>query len=340
MKSKHTAFRLIVALLTIAVGLYCGEVWAQQQEATKDQVPVVEFSNNLDRQAVGGGGSINGLDPLQVLYTEPPDAVGVPRPWDTFDFGETGEVDALANGGDLYFYEVTGNTASLLVSFQGDPGLNAVWFETPPGATGIQWTQINLNNPNPADELEDLDGLEVHGPLGADDAEFYSLLGDPGGVSVFYWAPPAGPSTPYIPQAVIQTAVEDLGYAGPPVDLDGLMIFEAGGVLGDKEWGAGDRIIFSIRLAGNWDGGEIVVLPFGGAAAFLNHGGHVWNTAFGVAAAFGVSTEEVDAVEAIRSEGPVPTPALTEWGLVILVVLLLASAVFIFLRRKKVMVSP
>lgn len=33
-------------------------------------------------------------------------------------------------------------------------------------------------------------------------------------------------------------------------------------------------------------------------------------------------------------------PSHTEWGLVILVVLLLASAVFIFLRRKKVMVSP
>lgn len=33
-------------------------------------------------------------------------------------------------------------------------------------------------------------------------------------------------------------------------------------------------------------------------------------------------------------------PTMIEWGLVILVVLLLASAVFIFLRRKKVMVSP
>ena len=33
-------------------------------------------------------------------------------------------------------------------------------------------------------------------------------------------------------------------------------------------------------------------------------------------------------------------PTMTEWGLVILVVLLLASAVFIFPRRKKVMVSP
>jgi hypothetical protein len=35
-----------------------------------------------------------------------------------------------------------------------------------------------------------------------------------------------------------------------------------------------------------------------------------------------------------------PIPTITEWGLIILVALLLASAVFVFLRRKKVMVSP
>ena len=45
-------------------------------------------------------------------------------------------------------------------------------------------------------------------------------------------------------------------------------------------------------------------------------------------------------IEVHSIDPPDKIPSVTSWGLVILVVLLLASAVFIFLRRKKVMVSP
>lgn len=105
------------------------------------------------------------------------------------------------------------------------------------------------------------------------------------------------------------------------------------------EWGPGDSIIFSIRNTkptGNWDGGEIVVKLFDVAGgSFLNHGGHLWNTAFTVAAKFGVDTEEIDAIEAFSGGPHSQTPTLTGWGLIILIALLIASTVFILLRRRK-----
>ena len=45
-------------------------------------------------------------------------------------------------------------------------------------------------------------------------------------------------------------------------------------------------------------------------------------------------------IEVHSIDPPDKIPSMTSWGLIILVVLLLASAVFIFLRKKKVMVSP
>jgi hypothetical protein len=158
--------------------------------------------------------------------------------------------------------------------------------------------------------------MEVWGPFylfddpgyEPDDAEYYSLFGDPipdGGVppvrySVFTIAHPDTPHTqiPYVPHSDIVAAVtnpvltipeEDCyAYDGDTllIDLDALMVFEEGGINGDHVWNAGDTIIFSIRKAGNWDGGEIVVLPFGGPPSYLFHGGHLWCTAFDVATAF------------------------------------------------------
>ena len=51
-----------------------------------------------------------------------------------------------------------------------------------------------------------------------------------------------------------------------------------------------------LKRAWEWKeryGGEIIVLRYGRAPVFLNHGGHVWNTAFNVAGAFGAGTEDV-----------------------------------------------
>jgi hypothetical protein len=361
MKNKLFLLLVIIAAMGIAVVLSYGKVWAQGQEAppepfdqSKCMIPV-EFSNfPQDKQAPPAGGSIVGPDAEQNLYTEPPDAVGAPFPRNTFDFDGVDnpsgdQVDALANWRDAFFYQVIHNQADLLVSFQGDPGGVAVWKESwwVGKNTSPLWAQVHLNNPNPAGELEDMDALEVWGPRydadsvpNPDDANLYSLIGDVGGVSVWCYWPGTGASTPYILHPIIQAAVESLGYVGPTVDLDGLMAFENGSK--DSLWDDGDTILFSIRNtkpAGNWDGGEIVVLGWnavpGTGAHFLDHGGHTWNTAFACSTAFGVHTEEVDAIEAYPPQPQPSTPTLTEWGLIILVVLLIASTVFVLLKRRK-----
>jgi len=80
-----------------------------------------------------------------------------------------------------------------------------------------------------------------------------------------------------------------------------------------------------------------VVLPFAGPPSFLLHGGNLWDTAFDVALAFSLNppTQEVDAIEAYPQQPRPQTPALTEWGLIILVALLIASTIFVMLRRRK-----
>ncbi len=362
MKNKLFLLLAIIAVMGFVVSLNYAGAWAQQQgppepfNEAKCMIPV-EFSDYTDRMAEMGiptpaDWGLNGADPLQVLYTEPPDVPGALYPCNTFDFSDTEpyEVDALANGGDALFHEVMHNQATLLVSFQGDPASAgipvSVWYELPvvppgPNSTGPKWAKFNLvNDPN---TLNDLDALEVWGPndstglCDADDADFYSLQLDPGGVSIFWYNKANGVSTPYVIQPIIQAAVVSLGYVGPTVDLDALMLYENQGVLGDHVWNTGDTIIFSIRAAGTWDGGEIVVLPFGGPAIFLYHDSHTWNTVFPVATTFDLDppTEEVDAIEAYPYNYPTQTPTLTQWGLIILVGLLIASTVFIVLRRRK-----
>jgi hypothetical protein len=348
MEKKVFLLLSIIVLLAILVVLDCPKVWAEQEGPPqpfddKKSMISVEFSNLPDKQAQygAGGWGLDGTDPLQVIYTQPPDALGGPFPWNAFDYGETGEVDALANVQDLLFYELLSNEAHLLVSFQGDPSGISVWIENcwAGNNTGPIWSKTELVND--ANGIYDLDGLEVWGPLGSPDANFYSLVGDPiaGGFpqkySVFAYNRYTGESVPYVPHLHIVNAVQYLGYAGPAdaVDLDALMVYDY-----DPQgaWSTGDVIIFSIRAAGNWDGGEIVVLYFYGPAPFfLNHGGHLWNTAFPVAATFHLDppTEEVDAIESYP--GPPHTPTLTYWGLFLLVALLITSSIFILSRRKK-----
>jgi hypothetical protein len=309
MKSKFLVIPAIIALAGFGVVFNCGAGWAQQQQVppvpfdeTKCMIPV-EFSTDTLSCIMFGDVDFMGVpDPQQNLYTEPPDFLGPPHPGNTFDFGTSGEVDALANGGDALFHELKHNQATLLVSLQHDPLFGgqriAVWYELPAGPSkGPKWTHTHLDaNLITLNNTLELDALEVWGPLDSDDANFYSLIGDPVAVavkrSVFYWN--GAVSTPYIDHAVIVTAVQALGYIGPPdsVDLDALMLFENEGINGNKVWDAGDTIIFSIKdtrpLGGNWDGGEIVVLGFGGTPFFLYHDSHLWDTAFKVAEAFGV----------------------------------------------------
>jgi hypothetical protein len=354
MKSKFFVILAIIALVGFMVTLDYG--WAEQEAPTAEEVeeakaPIpVEFSNFLDREAQEGlppyGPADWGLgnpNPEQMIYTEPPDAVGAPFPSNTFDFGGPTEVDAAANGLDAFFHDLIANNAVLLVSFEGDPGFTAapppfmaVYAEDIGGTHFPKWSQPDLvNDPVPANEMDDLDALEVWGPYGTDDADYYSQLGDAGAASsVFTMA--AGP---YVPVGDIVAAVVALGYTGPTelVDLDALMVWDGNF---NQVWDDPDTIIFSIRASAPWDGGEIVVLPFLGkpaSAFFLFHGGHLWDTAFDVATAFSLDppTEEVDAIEAYPQQPRPQTPALTEWGMIILVALLIASTIFVMLRRRK-----
>lgn len=390
MKNKFFVILAIIALAGFVVTLDYGDVWAQQEgppEPFDEAKHIIRVEYSTDSLGPGLTPDVdeNGAaDPRQVLYTLPPDALGFPPPGDTYDFCDSIDVDAIANRGDYLFWNLATeppnhpwNTANLLVSFEYDPDLAggvvgdniAVYSEDILGNTSPRWIH-NLLPPPPKppnldrdgktlnDTLE-LDGLELWGPPGADDADYYSLIGDPipdGGVpavkySVFCINPPdTHVQIPYIPHSVIVAAVTSAAldtvpgeghYEGPEelVDLDALMVWDMP-VVGT--WGADDAIIFSIRAAGNWDGGEIVVLEFGAAPRFLNHGGHAWNTAFGVSGAFNlaVATEEVDAIEAYPYLSSIPpgTPTLTEWGLIVLVALLIASTVFVILKRRKAVV--
>jgi hypothetical protein len=179
-----------------------------------------------------------------------------------------------------------------------------------------------------------------YGPNQYDDANNYSRVGDVAGVSVYYWD--GSSSSPYLLRTHIHGALTEVGFTGQEdaVDLDALMVWD---VSQRGYWSTGDMIIFSIRMAPNFDGGEIIVKPFGGPAYFLSHGGHLWDTAFDVTGTFGVAGEEVDAIEAFRAppgigEG-VGVPTLTQWGLIILLALLSAGTVLLLLRRRQSMVQ-
>jgi len=328
--------KAIVLLFAVALALMISNgAWAQEQQVVAKGYHPVEFSDTLDDAATPG--SLNGPSPGQVLFTVKPDAIGPPHPSNSNIFYEE-EVDALANIGDAYFWMIKNNTTNLLVSFNGDPGggadPNCVWYETPGGATGLLWTHNTLSNVPPTDpNFDDLDALETYGPGMADDANRASFMGDPGGFSVYNWN--FGAPVGWFPKDSIIKAIltVDPGFTGDTgkVDVDALMT-------------SGNEIIFSIRATGNWDGGELVVVTLGNpaGAAFLKHGDtthhgdgtNKWNTAFDIQTAFGVNTEEVDAIEAL-DELQVTIPSLTNWGMLILLVLLLLSGIIVIRHRRR-----
>jgi len=202
-------------------------------------------------------------------------------------YGAPGEVDAMAASFDAYFGDVLSNSAALLFSVKGDNGGAPIRYELPGGGNGVWATvaQVDSNGVN------DLDALEVWGPDGVPDGDMFSLFGDGGGVAV--WNYNGGSPVAFATTAEIASAI---GLAGVHVDLDALMVF-------------GDTLLFSIRAIGGYDGGEIFVYTLGGGsgpATFLNHGGHLWDTAFDVGGTFGCPTDEIDALEAVNV---VPEPA-------------------------------
>jgi hypothetical protein len=182
------------------------------------------------------------------------------------------EVDALANLGDALFAEVIGNRSALLFSLSGSGN---VFAESILGGIGV-WAapaQIDQHGVN------DVDALEIWGPEGAVDGNRYSVMGDPNGCAV--WALGGG--------CIVQSAAiaRFLNVSDP--DLDGLMMY-------------GNQILFSIRPTGPYTGAEVWTLDFvTGVGAPLNHGGHLWDTAWGTA-------NNVPNVNALEAASAFPEP--------------------------------
>ena len=168
-----------------------GAVASQQfVSAPSDPVPA-EFSSRFDKQAAAGVGGIGAHDPSQVLYAEPPDLDSDSFPSDALDFAPAEEVgvepdlqvDALANGDDALFDSVMANTSELFVSLAGDPiplgpqGI-AVYREDPAGTTEPVYGKHHFFSANTLGALDDVDALELWGPVGGNDARFFSWRAD------------------------------------------------------------------------------------------------------------------------------------------------------------------
>ena len=287
-----------------------------------------EYTNLLDEQAVGGGGAHNGLMPGMILYTDPPDLAGAPNPFSVRQLNTTNEVDAIANYGDAYFPQVVANRADLYVSFLGDEGVleRAVYYETPAGIRGLQWTQTNFCNPN-AGDLEDLDGLEIWGPYSASDVNRYSVTNDwaTGGTSMYNYVG-GGPDTQYISQATVVAWVTNASLApeqytglADDVDIDGVPIpassFVISGGSGEIDW----TLDSAIKLSAT------VVVSAGSFA-------DVTATAFGSGYLTSPTEATMDFGEAIEI-GDIPT--ITEWGFVAIVLLLVIGGAFAIVRRRR-----
>jgi hypothetical protein len=183
--------------------------------------------------------------------------------------------------------------------------------------------------------VDDLDGLEVWSSVSPtssqypsppdrtpDDADMYSLLEDPlingTRTSVWYYNPITQISNPYISALQIATAINrpDITNLANIIDLDGLMVWDGGNI---GQWDNSDAILFSVMPidanldgiitpninGGDIDGGEIWSWQFGQPLAqFLNHGGHLWDTAFNVRQATGAVNENIDALEAVATPEP------------------------------------
>ncbi len=255
-----------------------------------------DYSDNQDRDQAAMA------DPLQNLHTN-----GAGGVQDGFDYSgqffmggspiadPDTNVDALSHRQDALFDAAISNQAALLISVQGDPTA-PVYSHAIDGTADVWATSVQLN----AAGVTDLDGLDVWGPETRDDAELFSLEGDPLGVAVWGFTNPDGvnqASGPIIPIFTTNQLAMALGQDPTMVgglDLDGL-IARSG------------RYLFSVApnpLLG-YDGGEIWYWDGANPAQFLVHGGITWDTTNNVTALFGA--ENIDALETIATI-PLPAP--------------------------------
>lgn len=330
------------ALLAVCLGSWmsaatCANPWNPMTSATPgpsilipkpSEVPGKDFSDVRDRNAAGAA------DVEQVVAW---DGLGGVR--DSFDYDQppntrplyppSTEVDGLAASGDALYQAVIGNQAALLFSVETDANVlfeRATGFPAAPAGFGVWATALDIDAMNPP---IDTDALEIWGGDNADDSNRYSLAGDP---------------FVQTPAAVFKVAVWEYDEAGMTslphtltTDLAAAMDLQFAGIgVGGPVWGQlvetmdvdaimtfGKEVLYSIRpvvLPGSpiaFDGGEIFVYTAPNAPTkFLDHGGHLWDTAFDVMGTFHLQNENVDALEAAATFVPEPaTCALVALGM-------------------------
>jgi hypothetical protein len=316
------------------------------------QVPGKEYSEDPDRN----GNPSHTANPGQVIAwdgtggtTNTSNFFGLWNPQSGTAAPNPFQVDALANKKDLLFYEVIEDKVTLVFStgLPGGPRTdydNYIFYErpnfkvllpSPYKKIGVWATpaQINQVEPNNVEGLElwapvkdatvpleqRINSVLLQGPeVPVDDANRYSLFGDPLGCSVFksngdclfLKANIAGAITPLFPGLDITSA---------KIDLDGLMTWENDILFSLKPIdGNNDGIITDNDPSKDLDGGEIFVWrSTEPSAKFLIHGGHVWDTVFNVKdtvefwTGLRPGTENIDALEAVAVATPEPSTFLS-----------------------------
>ncbi|MFN6306239.1 MAG: PEP-CTERM sorting domain-containing protein [Microcystis sp.] len=316
------------------------------------QVPGKEYSEDPDRN----GNPSHTANPGQVIAwdgtggtTNTSNFFGLWNPQSGTAAPNPFQVDALANKKDLLFYEVIEDKVTLVFStgLPGGPRTdydNYIFYErpnfkvllpSPYKKIGVWATpaQINQVEPNNVEGLElwapvkdatvpleqRINSVLLQGPeVPVDDANRYSLFGDPLGCSVFksngdclfLKANIAGAITPLFPGLDITSA---------KIDLDGLMTWENDILFSLKPIdGNNDGIITDNDPSKDLDGGEIFVWrSTESSAKFLIHGGHVWDTVFNVKdtvefwTGLRPGTENIDALEAVAVATPEPSTFLS-----------------------------
>ncbi len=284
------------------------------------KVPGKEYSDYTDKDEFGAA------TPEQTLLWD-----GVGGTANGYNYGGNGEVDAMANIGDVLFNEVINNQAALLFSTgqTGIGGGNTLWddhvlVEPIPGSVKIWATPSQIDN----NGVTDVDGLEVWGEEEIPDANVFSLAGDTSGTSLYYYD--GFSSSPLVSRSSIWTAVQslysDIGYnlqlTEDQIDVDGLMTF--GSFDADNNFNG--KLMFSLAPTvnsvglsllndpnSNLDGGEIFVWDTADlSASFLDHGGHLWDTEFQVKEYIANNiggnpdeiSENINALEAVATPEP------------------------------------
>jgi hypothetical protein len=329
---------------------------------TAPRVPGKEHNTAADR-SMGNMPPLCGPNPGQDVAWD-----GIGGTEDSFDYeaGDVADTDAMANRTDALYGAVISDTAALVFSVDGDPDLTVEPTGAAGGsAAGATWAVGTVDiEGDAACPAADIDGVEVWGPdpqPGSDDGNRFSRVGDPFDSAL----PPSGGRTsvyahagavPLCATAALAASMGALLAATPTqtadlaanLDLDALMT--AGP---DPEQSDGDApspgtappmMMWSVRPitvaadggspAITLDGGEIFVGDcLGTPAAFLTHGGHLWDTAFPVATTFGLGSENVNALEAVAR--PLPVPSMRSRMLVLLTVVIAGTACLGLLRMRR-----